>query len=158
MDYSLCPRCEENNKLVRSQLKRRVKIKSAMFQLLAIVLAFLVYWRYSSRLPKAFPPGPRLPLPIVGDAYILKGKLAEGFRKLHDRYGDTFGLYLGAASTVVTKDFNLAKEILSRDEFSARPLFSSLRTYRGEPKTPGYLGVAGVALSSSTIWQVCVSN
>ena len=130
-----------------------------MFAFLLCILLVLMLWKYSKRLPASFPPGPRSPLPVVGDAYILKGNLSKGFGKLHHKYGDTFGLFLGRTKTVVTRDFELAKEILAKEEFSARPLARSVRAFRGALDNPGYQGLPGIVFSSMANWQVkCVSS
>ena len=93
-----------------------------MFAFLLCILLVLMLWKYSKRLPASFPPGPRSPLPVVGDAYILKGNLSKGFGKLHHKYGDTFGLFLGRTKTVVTRDFELAKEILAKEALQYKPV------------------------------------
>ena len=37
--------------------------------------------------PKGFPPGPRLPLPLIGDGYVLGKDFNLGFTKLISKYG-----------------------------------------------------------------------
>ena len=51
----------------------------------AIIIGFW-YWK-SYRLPKDYPPGPRLPVPLVGDAYVLGSDLDRGFKSLFEKYG-----------------------------------------------------------------------
>ena len=55
---------------------------------------------------------------------------------------------------MVTRDFDLVKNALAKEEFSARPLARSVRAYRGELDVPGYHGLPGVAFSSLATWQV----
>ena len=74
----------------------------------------------SSRQPKNFPPGPRKPLPLIGDAYLLGGNLYKGFEKFREEFGPAVGLYLGPQRTVVLNDFDLIQEAFQKDEFQDR--------------------------------------
>ena len=49
---------------------------------LGAFVALCVLWFLSKRHPPNFPPGPRLPLPLIGDAYVLGKDVTQGFRKL----------------------------------------------------------------------------
>ena len=94
---------------------------SAAIYLIVILLVLIVYryWR-SWKHPDNFPPGPRRPLPIFGDAYILGKDSANGFYSLHKKYGKVFGMWLGQNQTVVVSDFELLQDILNKPEYSFR--------------------------------------
>ena len=64
--------------------------------LIVLFLGTLWYYVKSFKHPKGFPPGPRLSLPIMGDAYILGEDFAFGFTSLIRKYGKTVGLWLGS--------------------------------------------------------------
>ena len=70
--------------------------------------------------PKGFPPGPRLPLPLIGDGYVLGKDFNLGFTKLISKYGKNVGLWLGSNRTVVISDFETLKDILNLNETSDR--------------------------------------
>ena len=46
-----------------------------------VILIGFWYWKSFSH-PKDYPPGPRLPLPFVGDGYVLGSDLDTGFKNL----------------------------------------------------------------------------
>ena len=62
---------------------------------IAIILG-VCYWKFSHRHPKKFPPGPRYPVPLFGDAYVLGSDLNEGFKILYEKYGKVCGFWLGS--------------------------------------------------------------
>ena len=82
-----------------------------MLEVLCLVLGLiaLIKWIQSVRLPKNFPPGPRFPLPLIGDGYVLMTAptLTDGFEKLRIQYGDVYGFYMGPKRSVVISDFDL---------------------------------------------------
>ena len=54
---------------------------------IAIILVLILFWYISSwRHPKYFPPGPILPLPLIGDACLLGKDVSEGFSALIKEY------------------------------------------------------------------------
>ena len=83
-----------------------------------LVLLFIRHRKYYYNLP----PGPPA-LPILGSFPFLRGngtsdKLTD---KSLEKYGKDFvTLWLGNNLTILIQDFNVAKELLSRDELSAR--------------------------------------
>ena len=84
----------------------------------AILIGFW-YWKSFSH-PKDYPPGPRLPLPLVGDAYILGSDLDTGFQKLFEKYGKTCGFWLGPNRATFIADFETLQEVLNKSEASDR--------------------------------------
>jgi hypothetical protein len=42
------------------------------------VVVTISLWLYHKRHPDRFPPGPRFPLPFIGDGYILGRDMAQG--------------------------------------------------------------------------------
>ena len=93
-----------------------------MLNFVALFLAFLIIIWYvkSSIHPKSFPPGPRRPLPVIGDTYVMGGDLALGFRKLKEKYGKMFGLWLGKKRCVCVADFDILQELLNKSETANR--------------------------------------
>ena len=93
-----------------------------MFYLVVVlsILAFIWYWKIS-QLPKNFPPGPRFPLPIVGDAYILGRDISGGLSKVTKKYGKIAGMWMGSERAVLISDFEILQDLLNKNESSGRP-------------------------------------
>jgi len=53
--------------------------------LFILFLLVAVLWFRSKRHPKNFPPGPRFPLPLIGDAWVLGSDVTLARNKLADR-------------------------------------------------------------------------
>ena len=70
--------------------------------------------------PKDFPPGPRFPFPIIGDLYLVGSDFVKGLKKLKEKFGPTFGFWLGTQRCVVVTDFELLQDVLNRSETSSR--------------------------------------
>ena len=87
------------------------------------VISLVWYWK-SCQHTKTFPPGPRCPLPILGDAYILGNDLEKGFKKLTRKYGKICGFWLGPQRAVVLADFEMIQEMLNRAETSDRQIWA----------------------------------
>ena len=85
-----------------------------------LLILLTVYHIKKSRLPKDFPPGPRFPLPFVGDGYILGSDVTTGFQKLREKYGETFGLFIGSKKAVVLYDPELIIKAMAMDEIAGR--------------------------------------
>ena len=84
---------------------------------LGIVL-YLKSWQH----PKNFPPGPRIPLPIIGHLYKLDKKdFPSSLRKLSYKYGKIFGLWFGGERCVMVADFDVIQDIMNRKEAVDRP-------------------------------------
>jgi len=93
-----------------------------MFDLLVVFAVFLLVLRYalSWAHPKGFAPGPRLPLPVVGDAYRFGNDLFGGIDSLQSRYGNVVGFWLGSQRCIAVFDHEILVNILSKSEFSDR--------------------------------------
>ena len=76
-----------------------------MITLLLLILA--ITWWLSVRHPKNFPPGPRLPLPVLGDALSLKGNVVTGAENLRTIYGDVVGMWTGPYRSVYIHNFDI---------------------------------------------------
>ncbi len=125
--------------------------------MLDVVVAFLVayslYWFFVlKRHPERFPPGPRLPIPLVGDAFQLFRSRVEAFQELRERYGDIFGFWGTTARVVVVSSFELIQEVGAKEEFSDRPpgIPAVTRETRGGLVQGG--GTPGVLFSSGRNW------
>lgn len=90
------------------------------FICIILVLTFVWYYIRSFRHPKYFPPGPKLPLPLIGDAYLLGKDFSSGFSALVRKYGKTVGLWLGSNRAVLVTDFNTLQDILNLHETADR--------------------------------------
>ena len=122
--------------------------------ILYIVVAFLaIYFLIAKRRTSKYklPPGPPA-LPIVGSLPFLKGKGMVG-KLVHpslEKYGKDFcSVWTGNRLTVVIQDIELTRDLLSRDEFSARVAIAS-----PEVNVRGYKNrILGIADSSGSLWQ-----
>jgi len=81
----------------------------------SIVILILWYWK-SYRHPSSFPHGPRFPLPMLGDAYILGKDIEKGIKNLTLKYGKICGFWMGAHRAVVVADFEILQELLNKPE------------------------------------------
>ena len=121
--------------------------------LLILSVIWLISWYRKHRLPDSFPPGPRKPLPIIGDGWYLGSDFKGGFKKLRENFGPVNGLYFGNTPTIVIHDFDLIEEAFKREEFSGRPTPPTAALVR-----PGASGcsiknsVPGVLFSSGQTW------
>ena len=88
-----------------------------------VTLLFVYYWQNWSH-PKKFPPGPRIPLPLVGDAYILDKEVYKAFCDLVKKYGNFCGFWLGGQRAVVISDFKALSDILNMASSTGRQKFA----------------------------------
>ena len=103
-----------------------------MMELLVTFIAIILgvcYWKFSHRHPKKFPPGPRSPVPLFGDAYVLGSDLNEGFKLLYEKYGKVCGFWLGSKRTVFVADFDLLQDILNKSELANRQILPTGGSY-----------------------------
>ena len=73
--------------------------------------------------------GPRFPVPILGDAYILGNDLEKGFKNLTTKHGKICGLWLGPQRAVVVSDFEILQEMLNKPETSDRQIWAVAGNY-----------------------------
>lgn len=108
---------------------------------LVFVILLLVWWyRHKTRIyVQGFPPGPRFPLPVVGDLLSVGSQLPSGLECLHKKYGKIVGLNLGGLPTVSVADFDLIQSALAKEEFTGRPPMPGLSTIRGGSMPNGTL-------------------
>ncbi len=123
-----------------------------MIGLIIVTVTLFVFWWWITkdrRYPKNFPPGPRSPLPLIGDAWCLGTDSYQAFKTLVEKYGPIVGIKIGETLTVILGSFDIIQDALGREEFSARPAFTGLQEVRG---TSGKDGLPGVILSSGQTW------
>ena len=72
--------------------------------------------------PKNYPPGPRFPLPFIGDSYrMADGSLTKTITSMRAKYGDTFGFYFtGNMRVVFVCDPITIQEVANDDDFVSR--------------------------------------
>ena len=75
------------------------------FATISLLLFSLLWYLKSRQHPKAFPSGPRIPLPFLG----LTGDFAKDMKKISDKYGDgnLCGFWLGNHRVVTVKNFEM---------------------------------------------------
>ncbi|XP_061102917.1 cytochrome P450 2F2-like [Conger conger] len=96
--------------------------------------------------PKNFPPGPQ-PIPIFGNLLQLNlGKLVRDLKKLSERYGKVYSIYLGRKPAVVLNGLQAMKEALVTQsvEFAGRPKGLMINHL---------LQNKGVALTDGPMWK-----
>ena len=93
-----------------------------MFAALAILLSVLTYLWYKKAFahPSKYPPGPRHPLPLFGDAYKLGKDFYGGVRSLHRKYGKSVGMWIGRRRAVLLSDFDTLQDILNQNSTALR--------------------------------------
>ena len=117
---------------------------------LIIILCYLTYSKHKKRC-KSLPPGPPS-LPIVGSIPFLNAKKGypDAITKECHKYKDQklYTVWMGPLSIVVIQDFDLCKEMFSRDEFSSRPNNYPEKYIRGFNGTP-----LGLVATEGKFWQ-----
>ena len=89
---------------------------------IVIVVLLLVY--IFNRKPKGIPPGPRFTLPFAGNfPLLIGGDVIGAFRKLRQKHGDVFSLYLGKDLNIVLNGHKVLNEaaVTNGNVFSGRP-------------------------------------
>ncbi|XP_035208263.1 vitamin D 25-hydroxylase-like [Stegodyphus dumicola] len=84
--------------------------------LLSVITLHLWYGRRRYRLP----PGP-IGVPLLGYLPFLERESFLTFKKLSEKYGNIFSLYLGRSLVVVLNDYKLIKEAFSQQALLGRP-------------------------------------
>ena len=98
--------------------------------LIVFVIFFSIVWFIKTcQHPKDFPPGPRLPLPFMGDSYTLGKNLDVGLSKLTKKYGSYVGFWLGPDRTILISDFDVLKDVLGQSSSSNRQILDTMSKY-----------------------------
>ncbi|XP_014811651.1 PREDICTED: cytochrome P450 2H2-like [Calidris pugnax] len=125
---------------------------TTIFLLICVSCLLLVStWRSISQKGKQ-PPGP-ITLPLLGNIFQLDlWNLPESLKKLSEKYGPVFTVYLGPQKVVVLHGYDVVKEALidQADEFSGRgslPLLKKL--FQGTGMTLVMLASQADAVSAS---------
>nr|WAQ80658.1 methyl farnesoate epoxidase/farnesoate epoxidase [Tigriopus japonicus] len=120
-----------------------------LFMVLLLFLVVLSWWYTFKFLhPRGFPPGPRLPLPLLGDSLTLDSNFVDGLDKLRIKYGDVVGFYLGPMRAILISDLAMIQEACSKEEMMDRPQF--LPDFRRYLLKNGEL--AGIGFSNGINW------
>ena len=123
-----------------------------IFQIIfASILGLYLLIKFGRNHKYKLPPGPPA-FPMVGSLPFLEGggMVEKMVHPSLEKYGNDFcSLWMGNRLFVVIQDFDLCKDLFSRDEFSARvPLESPETNVRGYKHRN--LGIAG---ASGNLWQ-----
>ena len=95
-----------------------------MWLAIAVIVVLLVIHHFRKfRYPKNFPPGPRFPLPFIGDGYVMGQDLTKGTHALREKYGDIVGLFFGGTPSVFIFDYDTITEAMAMEEMSGRGNF-----------------------------------
>ena len=117
------------------------------------VITILCYLTYSKheKICRSLPPGPPS-LPIVGSIPFLNAKRGypDAITKECHEYNDQklYTVWMGPLSIVVIQDFDLCKDLFSRDEFSSRPNSYPEKYVRGLNGTR-----LGLVATEGKFWQ-----
>ncbi len=114
----------EITKQSTSGYKRRVSVKLTTAEckmlwafVFATALTYYLYWIFVvKRHPPGFPPGPRFPLPLVGDWASLATKPTLN-GELRKKYGGIYGYWGSSKRNVVVTDFSLI-QVLKNHTYS----------------------------------------
>uniref|UniRef100_T1H914 Uncharacterized protein n=1 Tax=Rhodnius prolixus TaxID=13249 RepID=T1H914_RHOPR len=107
-----------------------------MWFISVLIVVIFIYLILDTQKPSRYPPGPKW-IPLIGN-YMEYRKLYRklGFThlvwsKLSNEYGQLMGLRLGKDLLVIASGFEAVKEVLTREEFNARPdgFFFRLRAF-----------------------------
>ena len=96
--------------------------------LIVLLLTFLalVWYVKSSQHPKNFPPGPRFPLPLIGDAYHFGSDISGGLSKMTKKYGKISGMWIGGERAVIV----ILQDLLSKNETALRQKMEGACKYK----------------------------
>lgn len=116
------------------------------------LIPILLWYIKSCKHPKHFPPGPRVPLPLLGDAYILGDDFHIGFIALIKKYGKTVGFWLGEHRTILISDFETLQTVLNLNEASDRGGIISTDVAAIMRRGLSNGSIPGVLLSNGKTW------
>lgn len=121
------------------------------FVLIAVFVLTVWWYRRKTRLyVPGFPPGPRCPLPVVGDMFSIGSQLPSGLASLHKKYGNVVGFALGSHPTVSIADFDLIQEAMGKEELCGKPLMECMSKLRGGTMPDGT--VPGLGFGHGEQW------
>jgi len=81
--------------------------------------------------PPGFPPGPRFPLPLLGEVWVLGFRdFTASIASMASKYNGAFGFYVNKSRIVVLSSPELIKEAMSREELTDRPFLPSIALSR----------------------------
>ena len=87
----------------------------------AILVVIIALSIKASIRPSNFPPGPPC-FAVAGSLpYLDVRNLTNSFKKLSEKYGDIFSIFIGRTPVVVLNSYELIKEAFSKTEFAGRP-------------------------------------
>ena len=113
---------------------------------IVLILTFMIYL-YAMRKPQSLPPGPTVFLPVIGNIPDLMGKdVIQVFRKLREKHGDVFSVYMGNQLIIVLNGYAAIKEALVKHG----------KWFNGRPKNKiltGPEGETGIIFSSGEFWK-----
>ncbi len=135
---------------------RTVRGEAIMSIELLIFLGILFLWWYRKRVwkyPENFPPGPRLPLPMLGDAIALGLDVPPNMKKLHEKHGNLVGFMLAGHPAVSIRDFETIQKHMSSDDMSNRTPQPGFELYRRNGVVP-YEENTSLVLGHGTQWNV----
>ncbi|XP_053391705.1 cytochrome P450 2H1-like [Mercenaria mercenaria] len=111
-----------------------------------ICLCFVLLLFVNCRRPRGIPPGPPL-LPVIGNILTLSAKDIQGaMKKLRDKYGDIFSLYIGKELVIVLNGYDTIQNALVRRGrlFSHRPESAFQKVI---------MPFTGILFSNGKIWK-----
>ena len=115
--------------------------------LLLIVVGLLA--AHSTKRPPNFPPGlPRLP--VLGSVTFLQPNFFEVIKEMHKKYKGIFSFYLGNNPVVVVTEYNLYKEAMADDAFTARASIGANDEFM-RPDENG--DRSGIMFADGSTWQ-----
>ncbi len=117
------------------------------------VIVFLFWYKKKVWIyPANFPPGPRAPLPLVGDAYRLTADIPVGLKYFHKKHGNIIGLNAGGLLTVSISDYETIQKTMAMDEYSHRIKMSGFEIFRRDD--PIYEENTSLVFGHGAQWNV----
>ncbi|KAF2360770.1 Cytochrome P450 [Trinorchestia longiramus] len=127
---------------IRSRHNRQVQLSKMWLEILLFLTLLLMYAVIRDRKPANSPPGP-MEIPFFGRIPLMDAKLIQNLR---DRYGNIVSCRTGSMRSVMLFDYDTAKEVMARAEFSDRPNWFSAFSLDDQK-------LGGVGGSNGAHWQ-----
>ncbi len=115
-----------------------------MFAIFLVFIATLYYCYWLlviKRHPDNFPPGPRFPIPFLGD-FIGFGRRPDLIDNLRKEYGDIIGMWKGEGREIVISSYDLLLEASAKDECLGRPQ-GIVKSQLEDGRVPGIIFSSG---------------